>query len=386
MEDRSQQFKVGVVVVATVLITMLLVVFTSDFSWLPFRNQYQLQVLVPQAPGVAPKTPVRRRGILIGRVNSVEDTDTGALITIDIDEGKYVKTNEMARIQTSLIGDAVLEFAPGAPAQNAQVVEPGGPPLRGMYNPSPVDLIANLQGDLKQTIQSLGGAGEEVRVLAQRLNNVLGGQDIERIDRLVNSTESAMTSFSSVMTNLDDVLGDEQFKAQLKQGLAELPTVINDAKEIMKVLEAAVGSADENLKNLQGLTGPLGERGPEIVDALEMSVDNLSNLLGEIALLAKNLNNEDGTIGKLIHDDELYRNINSTVAKASQAMGQVSQTVSQATAAIVDVRQLVNDRYLRAKIRQILDNVNTLVQKLAQDPGRVARGILPRNRELPISQ
>jgi len=235
-----------------------------------------------------------------------------------------------------------------------------------------------LQGDLKQTIQSLGRAGDEVADMAERLNAVLGGQDVERIDRLVNSTESAMNSFSSVMSNLDDVLGDEQFKAQLKDGLAQLPTVITDAKAIMEILEKAVESADENLKNLQGLTGPLGERGPEIVDAMEVSVNNLSELLGEIALLAKNLNSKDGTIGKLIHDDQLYRELAGVVSQASAAMG-------QATGAITDARDLINDRYLRARIRQIVDNINTLVQKLAQDPARVLRGIVPRNRELPIN-
>ncbi len=384
MDDRSKQFKVGVVVIATVLLVMLLVIFTSDFSWLPFRNQYQLQVLVSQAPGVAPKTPVRRRGILIGRVATVEDTDEGALITINIDEGKHIKTNELARIQTSLIGDAVIEFTPSSPSRGAQIVEPGGAPLRGMYNPSPLDLIANLQGDLKQTIQSLGRAGEEVAGMAERLNAVLGGQDIERIDRLVNSTEDAMNNFSGVMANLNDVLGDEQFKAQLKKGLEQLPAVITDAKAIMGVLQTAVGSADKNLKNLQGLTGPLGERGPEIVDAMEASVDNLSNLLGEVALLAKDFNNSDGTIGKLIHDDELYRQLASVVSQASQAMGQATGAIGEARGTIADVRGMINDRHLRVRIRQILDNINSFAQKLAQDPGRVARGIVPRNRELPV--
>lgn len=377
MEDRSKQFKVGVVVVATMLVTALLVVLTSDFSLLPFQNEYQLQVLVPQAPGVAPDTPVRRRGILIGRVGEVEDTDEGALITIDVQEGKYVKDNEVARIQTSLIGDAVVNFTPAAPPQGAQIIEPGGPPIRGMYNPSPLDLIANLQGDLKQTIQELGRAGGEVAELAERLNQVLGGQDVERIDRLVNSTESAMTSFSSVMTNLDDVLGDEQFKSQLKDGLSQLPTVINDIKEVMRVLEMAVASADTNLKNLQGLTEPLGERGPEIVQAMELSVDNLSELLGEIALLSKNLNSKDGTIGKLIHDDELYRNLAKAVSEASLAVGDGRTTIS-------DVRKLISDPLIKRRIYQILDNVWIASDKVARDPGRVIRGAVARNRELPI--
>ncbi|MCA9231235.1 MAG: MCE family protein [Planctomycetales bacterium] len=370
MDDRKKQFRVGVVVFATMIVASILILMNSDFSWSPFREQYQLQVLVDQAPGVAPDTPVRRRGILIGRVAAVEDIDDGALITINIDAEKHVKSNEQARVQTSLIGDAVIEFSPEHSAQGAQIVQPGGPPLRGMYNPSPLDLIANLQGDLKQTIISLGDAGEEVAKLADQLNTVLGDQDVERLSRLVSSLEVAVGEFGEVMSNVNDVIGDEEFKVQLKDGLAKLPKVIEDANEILRVLEVAVGSADQNLKNLQGLTEPLGKRGPQIVNSIETGVSNLSELLGEFALLAKNVNNSDGTIGKLINDDSLYR--------------QLAATVSQASGAVQDIRMLINDRDIRLRIRQILDDIRVFADKIARDPARVARGVVPGNRELPI--
>ena len=370
MDERRQQFTVGVLVFGMMLVAGLLILMNSDFSWSPWREQYQLQVMVPEAPGVAPDTPVRRRGILIGRVAAVEDTDDGALITINIDEGKHVKTNEKARVQTSLIGDAVIEYSPFASTEGAQIVEPGGPPSEGLYNPSPIDLIANLQGDLKDTIISLGTAGEEVAKLANQLNSVMGEQDLERIRRLVISLEEASSNFSSVMANADDVLGDEAFKTQLKEGLSQLPSVVSDAKEILKVLEIAVRSADENLKNLQGLTGPLGERGPEIVGSIEEGADNLSEVLGEAALLAKNLNRKDGTIGRLIHDDELYRKLADTVTQASSTVG--------------DLRMLINDPEIQRRIRMILNNIWVFSDKIARDPARVARGIIPRNREVPV--
>ena len=369
MEDRTRQFRVGVVVFATIIITVLLIMMNSDFSWSPFRNQYQLQVLVDQAPGVAPDTPVRRRGILIGRVDSVEDTDTGALITVNIDEGKNVKTNEIARIQTSLIGDAVIEFTPG-PAAGAQIVKPGGPPRPGMYNPSPLDLIANLQGDLKQTIQSLGRAGDEVAQLAERLNSVMGGQDIERIDRLMLSTESAMNNFSSVMDNLDDIVGDEEFKTQLKNGLAQLPSLVTDAREFFEVLQQAMGGIKDNLENLEGFTGPLGERGPDIVESMESSIYNLGEMLGEGALFAKALNNREGTLGRLLNEREVY--------------DQIRDTITEATATIRDVRKVIRDPEIHRRIRQILADVRVFADKIARDPARITRGVIPRNRETPL--
>ena len=361
MNERTARFRVGLVVFATLLILAILIVMNSDSSWSPFSEKYQIQVMVDQAPGVAPNTPVRRRGILIGRVADVIDTDDGALITINVDEGKEVKSNEIARVQASLIGDAVIEFVPDQPQPNAQPVAPGTV-VRGIHNPNPLDLMANLQGDLKQTIVSLGRAGDEVATLANRMNVVLGDNDMERLTRLVESTEKGMREFTQTMENLNEILGDEQFRQQIKDGIAQLPSVVSDARAIMQGLETAVASADQNLKNMQGFTGPLGERGEEIVASLEKSAINLEKLLGEVALFTTSINNSKGTVGMLIHDRQLH---------------------DQAVMTLNDVQQIVaNLDAMSRKLRPILDDVRVFTDKIARDPGRLARGAV--RRETPI--
>ncbi len=367
MNDRTKQFRVGVIVFATIVLTSMLILWNSDFSALPFRGRYQVKMLVDQAPGVAPDTPVRRRGLPIGRVASIEDTDTGALITLNIDDGKVIKSNEAPRIQSSLMGDAVIEFIPVRLPEGAVPLAPGEI-VQGQYAPNPMDLLVTLQGDLRQTIVSLGEAGEEVAELADRLNTVLGANDMQRITRLVESTEQAMSQFAQVAENFNDVIGDEQFKAQLKAGLVQLPSVMQDARAILEALEGAVASADQNLKNLQGLTGPLGDRGTVIVQRMESSIRNLEELLGQVAVFTKSINDSQGTVGLLIRDREAYDRLNDTMANAN--------------AAIFDIRKITSDPATRARIRQILDNVADLTDKLARDPARLARGVI--NRETPI--
>jgi len=361
MSDRTKRFWVGIVVFATILISAILIVMNSDVSWAPFSEKYQLKLLVDQAPGVVPNTPVRRRGIVIGRVVDVIDTDDGAEITINIDEGKGVKSNDIARVQASLFGDAVIEFVHGPPTKEATVIPPGST-VQGFHNPNPMELMANLQGDLKQTIVSLGRAGDEVAGLAGRLNAVLGGQDVERLSRLVETMESGMVQFSITMGNLNEILGDEEFIEQLKEGLAQLPSVVSDARAIMGGLERAVKSADENLVNLQGLTGPLGERGDEIVGSLEQSALNLQELLGQVALFTKSINTSEGTIGMLIHDRALY--------------DQLAKTMIDVTGAVSDARRLIaNVEFMSRKLRPILDDVRTITDKVARDPARILRGV-----------
>ena len=118
MNERTKQFRVGLVVFMTMIITSMLIILNSDFSsTLPFSGKYQVKMLVSEAPGVAPDTPIRRRGLPIGRVASVEDTDTGALITMNIEDGKQIKSNEVGRISQTGLRD--LE-----PRRRASEVDP----------------------------------------------------------------------------------------------------------------------------------------------------------------------------------------------------------------------------------------------------------------------
>jgi phospholipid/cholesterol/gamma-HCH transport system substrate-binding protein len=367
MNERTKQFRVGVIVLFSFMLGSILVLYNSDFSRSPFRPHYQVKLLVDQAPGVSPNTPVRRRGLPIGHVDKIEDTDDGALITLDIDADKQIKSNETGRIQSSLIGDSIIEFMPTRPSAGAQPVAPEST-IRGLYAPSPMDLLSTLQGDLRQSIISLGNAGDEVAELADRINTVMGANDMQRVTRLVESTDRAMSQFADLGANINDVLGDEDFKRQVKSGLVKLPAVMSDAQAILEKLTSAVSSADENLKNLQGLTGPLGDRGSAIVNNLEGSVRNLQDLLQQVAIFSRNINESEGTLGLLIRERKTYDQLQATLA-------QVNGTVT-------DVRYLINNEKFLRRIEQILDNVYVLTDKLARDPARVVRGAV--NRETPI--
>src|SRR3954464_7540537 len=123
MNERTKQFRVGLVVLFTFMAASLLTVLHTDFRRLPLHPSYQVKMLVDQAPGVGTNTPVRRRGIPIGRVSSVEDADNGALITMDIDREKVIKNNEAGRIMTSLVGDATIEFVPVSSPVGAEPVK-----------------------------------------------------------------------------------------------------------------------------------------------------------------------------------------------------------------------------------------------------------------------
>src|SRR3954465_8548478 len=207
MNERQMQFRVGVVVFATMIIGGLLATLSGPLttSWLPWgRRSYIVGIKVDKAPGVDPATPVRKNGILIGRVKSIEEQVDGMLLKAEINANRPLYAEYERHIRTSLIGDATIDFEFDFKhkrlSPDAQPV-PEGYEFRGAADESPFDAIAkfgNLQEDFAQAAHSLNQAGTEVSKLAARLNQTLGDDRQEgKLSHLVDTTDRAMRQFET---------------------------------------------------------------------------------------------------------------------------------------------------------------------------------------------
>ena len=175
MDERVLRLRLGVVVLAAAAITGFMVILFSD-SPLPTTSRYTIYVVFPSAPGVTVGTPVRKSGVTIGRVtNVVLRDDNKVQVTCQID-GKYtIFDNEICRIASaSVLGDAILEFVQAdTPITAARPLEPGSEIQNGVVGGNPMDVIVNLEGDMRAALQSMRAAGDEVQRTAASLNAVV---------------------------------------------------------------------------------------------------------------------------------------------------------------------------------------------------------------------
>jgi phospholipid/cholesterol/gamma-HCH transport system substrate-binding protein len=109
MDPKVLQFRVGVMVLATIVLATVLALMFGDFGAF-WRPSYEIHVRLADATGVQPGTPVRKSGVLIGRVSNVSLSDDGALVTLLIDQHVTLRHNETCQLRTSLFGDAELIF------------------------------------------------------------------------------------------------------------------------------------------------------------------------------------------------------------------------------------------------------------------------------------
>lgn len=350
MNDRMMQFRVGVVVLATAIIAGILIVLFGDLPSL-VQATYPLRMSFADARGVSNGTPVRKNGILVGRVADVElDEKGGVSVVADIDSYVPIYKDEQPRIATTLLGDAEIQLVPGRIVPPRQRIAPEEV-LVGAVSRDPFEVFATLEPKLGSALESLTQASESVTKLSSNLDRLLLGED-DTFAKMVAKTEKALDAFSLAMDNINDVMGDANARANLKHTLNELPQVIADLRTTVQGIGTTVDTADRNLRNLEGLTRPLGERGEGMVAQVDKTIGRLDEVLQQAVFFTRALNESDGTLGKLVRDPKVYDDL-------AQAAANVNN--------------------LTKELRPIVDDVRVFTDKIARHPEQLGvRGALDR--------
>jgi phospholipid/cholesterol/gamma-HCH transport system substrate-binding protein len=345
------QFRVGVMAVIALITGGLLVTLNSPIpkSWIPWEGgTYDVNIDLGAAPGIGPNTPIRKNGILIGRVKSIKDLNDRVIVVAEIDKDRELFPGYVAEVRTSLLGDATIEF-------EAKKVPPNTPPLGpgasvpGRVAPNPLDGLAGLEGKVDRAAESLGEAGDEVAQLAKNLNDLFEDQDGKtRVQRLIEQAEVTMADVSRAMQGMDG----------LPQAIDDARLTMQDARDALDGVENVLASANRNLENLEGLTEPLGRSGESVAEVFVDSVEGLDRLIEQVTLLVDSLNSSEGTIGQLIHNRALYDD--------------ACQLIVNTNYVVVRINELV------ARLRPVIEDARVFMDKIAREPGRLIGGALNR--------
>ena len=360
MNDRLMEFRVGIVILASIFVLAILIVFFGELPTIA-RDQYTLFVRFDEAPGVTVGTPVRKSGILIGRVNEVDLRDDGVWVTAKIDRKRKISNDEVCRISTNNIigGDAALEFLPSNRPATGDLLQDGDylegyvarDPLQALTSVEDLmQTVVNLEGQVRTALVSIQGAGDEVSSVAHSLNAVVQNNQ-EQFQRIMSNAEVVMNRFDYAMGAFDSFVGDEEAQVRLQQSIGQIPEVLDEARQMMSAFRSVAVRAEKNLANIEGITEPLGAAGGAFFDQIGESFDkigeslgkleglgdsleNLDVLIGELTTFSKSLNSPNGTIGQLVQNRELYDRLNRTVGNFEMLTRQIEPVVRDARVAM----------------------------------------------------
>lgn len=226
--------------------------------------------------------------------------------------------------------------------------QPQDVPPAGGLSPSGITPSGNrltlldLQNEAVVTLKELQGAIRDARSILgnEQIREGLADsvarfpQVLDEATQTLQTTQKTFESFAEVGMQFEQV-GDVA-----EQALTELKDTASDT----------LHSFNATAKNVEAITEPLGRRSEELIEAVLRSLANIDNALFQIDTFGETLNNSDGTIKRLLEDDELYFEVRRTI-----------ENIEAAT----------------ARVRPILDDVRVFTDKIARDPRQLGvRGAL----------
>lgn len=370
MDERRMQFGLGVLVLATIIVVTILALLFGQApqSWAR-GGTYTVYIHISDAPGVTKDTPIRKSGIVIGRVSDVAfaPDGEGVIITAKIDGDRKIPRTDVCRITNSLLGDASVEFvsrragaaeappAAGDPApkpdEQGRFVKPGET-LRGEVGMDPVQAVANLQGNLARATDSVARTSEELGGLVRQVNGMLGKNEA-RINSIIAQTDTTTKMLEETLGNINSLVGDPETRKQLREAIAQAPALLRDTHQTVNQMRETMALVDTNLKNIAGFTEPLGQAGEDLMKRLNAGAEKLDRLMGDLLVFSKSLNNPNGTLGRLMNDPQLYESV---------------------------LQSIENVEELTIKLRPIVDDARVFSDKIARHPEVLGvRGAIQRN-------
>ncbi len=337
MDDRRFQWRIGATVLLALLATATLMMLfgpeRSIFNLKSWQPKYVVHIRFSEAPGVSDNTPVRKSGILIGRVTRVELLDEGgAEVTAEINRDRKLFNNEVCRINRSLLGDSILEFVHRRDwTGSKQLVEPGAT-LQGVVAPDPIQVVGALEENITGVMGSVADTSQKLGNFIERLDGLLGSEaDLAerkaRINAIIDKTYETSDAIRQLAVSSNELLGDPKVRQQLRDTLEQMPLLMKEARQTVARMNQTMNLVDKNLRNVEDFTQALGEQGGDTLARLNQGADKLDRVMGEVLMFSESLNQSKGTIGQLVHNPELYNSLNSAINNVQELSQQLQPIV-----------------------------------------------------------
>ena len=324
MQKFSTPFKVGfVILVGLVMAVVMIIRFSAN--WGQDNGTYELKAYFNDATGLAPKSQIKVAGIQVGEVSSIRLEGSRALVTFKIrddielwsgtgNENDLVNGATVAKKLSGILGDYHLEITPGIDGKRLE------------------------SGDFVPT--------------------VLQGKGIEGV---MGSADTILKDVAQVTHNLADIFGGEEGKNQLVSAIRDLNDTIamsetsqTQLPELLREVTELVQTAQNTLNRVNNGVGNTLDTTQQSVEDLRATIEKLDETVANVQTIVKNVEQGQGTVGKLLKDDDIANETHSLLSESRDLVKEGTKTIRDANSLIspfsgldVDV-SLRGDYFVRA--------------------------------------
>lgn len=275
----SKEIQIALVAIASIVVLFFGLKFLKGMTVFSTDDNYY--ATFDDIMGLSASTPIYANGYRVGVVENIIFDYQGRkqiVAVLGLDKQMRLPKGSSAEISKDLMGNIQLDLVMG---------------------PNPADLMA--PGDTLRGAEQQGLMGKASAMLPQ-VEKML-----PKLDSILASVNALLAdpALAHSLHNIDDIT------ANLTSTTSQLHLL---SISLNKQLPGMMEKADGVLANTNTLTHNLSE-----LD-IAMTMAKVNNTLANVEQMTAKLNSNDGTLGLLMRDPQLYRNLNATMTHVDSLM------------------------------------------------------------------
>lgn len=289
----SKELKIGIFAVAILVVSFFMINYLRGEDI--FNREIEVTSRFDQLEGLVASAPVYIKGYKAGKVSEVtydkntEDFEVTCSVSKDF---RIPEDSRMTIYSVDIMGGKGVRIDLGTSAQSVQ----DGGTLAPYFEPGLMDGLA-------------GGVGP----LLEKVSNTLD-------------------SLSVTVAGVNKMLSDEN-QASFRGTLAHLERTMANVSAVSATVEGKSDELEDFMENLSALSHKLGA----IADKADTAVGGVSDLVASLnesdiqsivtsfKVLLENINDPDGTIGKLLVDNSVYDSVDALLSDVDTLIRKIQE-------------------------------------------------------------
>ncbi len=281
MKFTKNEVKIGLTIIVALIIAVLGFRFMRRIPL--FQSSINLVSVFPQVNGLTAGKPVMINGVGVGAVKSVLLLPSDSVqVILNINNQLHISSDSKAYITTiDLLGDKAVVIKEGTSARSLG----DGDRIAGVYSEGTFGKISSAGLSISKKVAQVSS---NVDVLVQNLNHIFTKSTGQDLNGMLSNLQQSSKQLNEILKKKN-----HDIQASITHIRNILGTVDTLSADNRQKLDSLLTNLQQSSKNLNHMSGQLNQAS------------------GQLNQILTKINSGRGTLGRLVNDDDLYRNLDS---------------------------------------------------------------------------
>lgn len=289
----SKEFKIGLFAVGIMTVSFFLINYLRGEDI--FNREFEVSSRYQNVEGLVPSAPVYIKGYKAGKVVEVTynpQTEDFEVICSIRNEFRVPADSRMTIYSVDIMGGKGVRIDLGT----AETYAEDGDVLAPEFE---AGLMDALSGSVQPLLSKVNATMDSLAVTVSGINSLL--------------CESNRESIARTLSHLEMTLASVQKVSSLIEGRSdELSAFISNLSVLSEKMIAIAEKADSTMTGVNTI-------------AASISQSDINGVISSLKLLLDNINDPDGTIGRMFEDDSIYQSVDALLNDIDTLIGKIQE-------------------------------------------------------------